>query len=99
MKRSYATEQPAERRREIRAFILSEYLNGSPDSALLDDDLLFESGIIDSTGAVALVLFLEERFNFTIADAELFPHNFASVEHIHRFVESKLASAVRAAEV
>jgi acyl carrier protein len=99
MKRSCATEQSVEHRRAIRAFILSEYLNGSPESALHDDDLLFESGIIDSTGAIALVLFLEERFGFMITDAELFPHNFASVERIHRFVESKLASAVRAAEV
>jgi methoxymalonate biosynthesis acyl carrier protein len=87
----------ADRRREIRGFILGEYLRGSTETSLRDDDLLFESGMIDSTGAIALVLFLEERFGFTITDAELFPRNFASVERIHEFVERKLARAPRAA--
>lgn len=83
-------------RGEIRRYILDNYLRGSAESELRDDDLLFESGLIDSTGAIALILFLEERFGIAVTDAELFPRNFASVGCIHRFVERKLAGRMDA---
>ena len=87
------------RRVEIRAFILSSFLPGSDETELHDDDLLFESGIIDSTGAISLILFLEERFQIHILDEELFPRNFASVASILAFLERKTASGITAEEV
>jgi acyl carrier protein len=74
---------------DIRGFILSNFLSGSGDEELRDDDLLFESGIIDSTGAMSLILFLEERYDISVKDEELFPSNFASVERILSFLERK----------
>ena len=76
-------------RLEIRSFILSTFLPGSEASELRDDDLLFESGIIDSTGALRLLFFLEERFDIHVKDEELFPSNFASVERILAFLKWK----------
>ena len=78
-------------RLDIRRFILSRFLSGSEASELRDDDLLFESGIIDSTGAMSLLFFLEERFDIHVKDEELFPSNFASVESILAFLERKAA--------
>ncbi len=77
-------------RLEIRNFILSCFLPGSEASELHDDDLLFESGIIDSTGAMRLLFFLEERFDIHVKDEELFPRNFESVDRILAFVKGKV---------
>ena len=74
---------------DIRGFILSEFLSGSRDEELRNDDLLFESGIIDSTGAMSLIFFLEERYDISVKDEELFPANFASVELILSFLNRK----------
>ena len=82
-----------EPRRAIRDFILATYMRGSAPDELADDDLLFESGIIDSTGAISLILFLEERFGITVADSELFPANFASIDRIDGFIQHKTTKA------
>lgn len=75
---------------EIRAYILANFLPGDDDRSLRDDDLLFESGIIDSAGAGTLIAFFEERFKIQVLDEELFPENFASVVHIVDFLVGKL---------
>jgi acyl carrier protein len=75
---------------EVRVFILLNFLPGEDEKNLQDDDLLFESGIIDSSGAMTLVSFLEDHFGIEILDEELFPENFASIAHIVDFVVGKL---------
>ena len=75
---------------EIKNYILSNFLPGDEEDSLQDDDLLFEGGIIDSAGAMTFICFLEERYSIRILDEELFPENFASVNHIIRFVLKKL---------
>lgn len=77
-------------RPEIKNYILANFLPGDEETSLQDDDLLFEGGIIDSAGAMTFVCFLEERYNIQILDEELFPENFASVNHIIHFVLQKL---------
>jgi acyl carrier protein len=60
---------------------------------LLDDgDSLLERGILDSTGILELVAFLEEEFGATIADDELVPENLDSVSNILGYLERKVAS-------
>ena len=77
-------------REDLRQYILSNHLPGEAEAALSNDDLLFEGGIIDSGGALALLAFLETRFQFKVSDQELFLENFATVDHIVRFILSKL---------
>jgi acyl carrier protein len=76
-------------RAEIRRFILAHFLPGDDEKDLQDDDLLFESGIIDSAGAMTFVSFLEEYFGIEVLDEELFPENFATVTDIVKFVQFK----------
>jgi acyl carrier protein len=76
--------------KEIKQFILESFLPGEPESSLLDDDLLLESGIIDSAGAMMLVAFLEKNFSIQILDEELFPENFASVKCMVDLIQRKL---------
>jgi len=81
-------------KRQVREFILSNFLPGEAEKALRDDDLLFEGGIIDSGGALTLICFLEETYGFKVLDEELFPKNFASVNHIGAYVSKKMKAKV-----
>jgi acyl carrier protein len=76
-------------KRQIRQFILSNFLPGDGQERLRNDDLLFEGAIIDSGGALTLICFLEETYGFKVLDEELFPENFASVNHIVAYVSKK----------
>ena len=53
-------------REEIREFIINNYLFGQSDAAIKDDDSFLEAGIIDSTGVLELVGFLEETYHIKI---------------------------------
>ncbi len=55
-----------------------------------DEDSLLENGIIDSTGVLELVLFIEKNYGIKIADDELVPENLDSLTNIKKFVEKKL---------
>ena len=82
---------------KIRAFILNSFLFSSDESLLADDDSLLDRGILDSTGVVELVAFLQEEFGVTIDDDELLPENLDSVSRIIGFLERKGVSATVAA--
>lgn len=75
---------------EVKGYILINFLPGDDEKSLQDDDLLFESGIIDSAGAITFIAFLEDHFGIEVLDEELFPEHFASVMHIVNFVSEKL---------
>jgi acyl carrier protein len=78
---------------EIREFVVSNFLFGQDGGQLADDSSFLEDGIIDSTGVLELVAFLEQRFGIAVADRELLPENLDSVSNATQFVERKLAAA------
>ena len=73
----------------IRGFIRSNFLFGSPDAKLSDDDSFFETGIIDSTGMLELVSFVESQFGIEVADTELIPENLDSINRLVGFIDRK----------
>jgi acyl carrier protein len=75
--------------REIREFIIDNFLFGEMDFALSSEDSLLERGIIDSTGVLELVAFLESRYGIQIKDHEILPSNLDSVGKLIRFIERK----------
>jgi acyl carrier protein len=77
---------------QIRQFILSSFLFSSDESTLKSDDSLLEQGIMDSTGVLELVAFLEGQFGIKVADEELLPENLDSVQRISAFVLGKQAA-------
>ncbi len=79
---------------EIRAFIVSNFLFGQEGSGIADDQSFLESGIIDSTGLLELVSFVEERYGISVGDRELVPENLDSLANIGRFVVRKQEAAV-----
>jgi acyl carrier protein len=75
---------------QIRSFILTSFLFTDDESKLKNNDSLLEQGIMDSTGVLELVAFLESQFGMKVADEELVPDNLDSVEKIVAFVGRKL---------
>lgn len=75
----------------IRAFLVDSFLLGD-DDGFGDADSLIEAGIVDSTGVMEVVTFLEESFAISIADDELVADNLDSVERLAAFVRRKLGA-------
>ncbi|HSB95709.1 MAG TPA: acyl carrier protein [Spongiibacteraceae bacterium] len=76
----------------IRSYILENFLFTDVADAFADNDSFLERGIIDSTGVLELIFFVEEQFNIKVADKEMVPENFDSVDNIARFVQRKQAA-------
>jgi acyl carrier protein len=74
--------------REIRSFLVDNFLFGRSE-ALQDDESLL-GGVIDSTGTIELVVFLQERFALTVDEQDVVPENFDSVKHVAAYVAKKL---------
>lgn len=73
----------------IREFVVVNFLFGE-EGKIGDDTSFLESGIIDSTGLLELVGFLEERFGIRVADEELVPENLDSLSNISAYLAGKL---------
>lgn len=78
-------------RTTIRKFILSNFLFSEDESTLDDGQSLLQTGVLDSSGILELIQFLEDQFALKVADAEMIPGNLDSVSHIVGFVNRKLA--------
>lgn len=76
-------------RADLRKFIVENFLVVRDGSLLRDSDSLTEQGILDSTGALELVMHLEERYGVTVRDEELHPDNLDSIDKIAAFIERK----------
>ena len=77
---------------EIRQFLVDSFLFGENDESLGNEDSLMEKGIVDSTGVLQIVTFLDEQYGINVADAELVADNFDSISRLCAFVERKKAS-------
>ena len=75
---------------EIRKFISEKYLFGD-DNELKNDTSLLEAGIIDSTGVLELISYLEEYFKIKVDDDELVPENLDTIASICAFLDKKTA--------
>lgn len=73
---------------EIRSYIVSNFLFGD-ESSLKDDTSFMESGILDSTGVLELVTFLESTYGVKVQDQEMVPENLDSVNRAAAFVARK----------
>jgi acyl carrier protein len=73
---------------QIRKFILAKFPLARKQQ-IKDSDPLLESGVLDSLGVLDLVSFVEQEFSVQVADEELVPENFQTIDRIAAFVESK----------
>ena len=78
-------------RADIRDFILDNFMMGRDPQELTDSGSLLELGIIDSTGVLELVGFMEEKFDLQVEDEDLVPENLDSVNNLVEYIEHKRA--------
>ena len=73
---------------KIRAFVVTNFLFGQAGD-LKDDTSFLEQGILDSTGVLELVAFLEQTFAIKVSDDEMVPDNLDSIDLISAYLEKK----------
>ncbi|MCR9138215.1 MAG: acyl carrier protein [Alphaproteobacteria bacterium] len=73
----------------VKAFIVENFLFGDTSYELAETASLIDNDIIDSTGVLELVAFIEDDFAVTMADADIVPANLDSVERIVSFIKQK----------
>ena len=78
-------------REELREFIIENFMIGRDPEELSDSGSLLELGIIDSTGVLEVVGFLEEKYGLEVDDDELVPENLDSIENLEGFIKRKQA--------
>jgi acyl carrier protein len=74
--------------KQIRDFVTTNFYVADPKT-LEDSTSLLDHGIIDSTGVLEVIMFVETAFGVTVEDAEMLPENLDSIERIAAFVERK----------
>ena len=72
---------------QIRAFVTSNFY--VDPTTLKDEQSLLDSGVIDSTGVLEMIAFIEETFGFIVDDMEMLPENLDSIDRIANFVARK----------
>jgi len=77
----------------VKEFVIENFLFGEEGKIELETDF-FEKGIIDSTGVIELVVFIEETFGVSINDEELIPENLSSLKNIGVFLQQKIDQKV-----
>ncbi len=75
----------------LRDFVLTELHWDEGRGVLTPDYPLIENHVVDSMGLLMLVSFVEERFGISLADEELVPEHFGTINSIARLVEKKVA--------
>ena len=90
------TETDAALEERIRRHIVDNFVYSGDVQALSFEQSLLETGIVDSTGVLELVFFVEESFGIKVKDEELVPRNFDSISKLAAYVRSKTATAAAA---
>ena len=79
-------------RSRIKEFIIDNFLFGSTDEPFSNEDSFLEKGIIDSTGILELIEFIEENYEIKVEDDEMIPENLDSLQKVSLFIQKKIGS-------
>ena len=80
----------------VRHFIVERFLYGDQSAPLADEDSLLDKGIIDSTGVLELVSYLQSEFGIEIPDEEIIPDNLDSITKLTRYIQHKVSKVAHA---
>ncbi len=74
---------------QVKSFIVDNFLFGQGGDKIAVDASLMDNGIVDSTGVLELIAFLEETWSIEVEDEELVPENLDTLGNITRFIQRK----------
>ena len=74
---------------DVKKFIMDNFMMGRDEQELTETDSLLDKGIIDSTGVLELVSFIEETYDFAVEDEELVPENLDSIVNLEKYITKK----------
>ena len=86
------TEDRNATERNVRDFIISNFLFGVDDGSLKREDSFLQNGVFDSSGVLELVAFLEQSYKIKVDDHELTAMNLDSIQNVAAYVGRKLGS-------
>jgi len=75
----------------VRQYIVDNFLYGD-DNGLKNEDSLLDKGVIDSTGIVELLSYVEDVYDLEVADEEISRDNFDSIDKLSSFIETKIST-------
>lgn len=78
---------------KVRAYINENFIMGGDADHLKNSDSFMETHVVDSTGFLELVTFLEETYGIAVLDEEMVPENLDSLDNIDAYVQRKLVTA------
>jgi acyl carrier protein len=76
---------------QVRTYIADNFVMGSNAPKFADGDSFLDLHIIDSTGFLELITFLEEKFGIQVEDDDMIPENLDSLDNIQAYVTKKLS--------
>jgi acyl carrier protein len=79
-------------KQQIIDFITSNFLFGDTEKEIDEKASLLETGVIDSTGVLELIAFIEETFGIKVEDEEITPENLDTILDITHFINQKLSA-------
>lgn len=82
----------SEIRTRIREFIQANFLLGQAGSGFKDSDSFLDSGIVDSTGVLEIVEFLQDSWGVKVRDEHMVPENLDSIDNLVRYIRSSAAA-------
>lgn len=75
---------------QVKQYIAESFMFSDNGFQLSDDASFLEEGIVDSTGVLELVMFVEEEFKVAVQDDEVVPENFDSVNRLSAYIGRKI---------
>ena len=77
---------------KVKSFIQDNFLLGDKNKVIKEDESFLQGGIIDSTGVLELVNFIEETYKIKVEDEELIPENLDSIKNLVAYIKRKNGS-------
>ncbi|HEX9912307.1 MAG TPA: acyl carrier protein [candidate division Zixibacteria bacterium] len=77
---------------KVKSFIQDNFLLGDKKKVIKEDESFLKGGIIDSTGVLELVNFIEETYKIKVEDEELIPENLDSIKNLVAYIKRKNGS-------
>ncbi len=74
---------------QLKSFIVNNFLLGDKNRVIKHDESFLQGGIIDSTGVLELVNFIEETYKIKVEDEELVPENLDSIQNLIAYIQKK----------